>query len=113
MKQPCSLFAMSEFKKAPSCTIFRTIAATVIKDGMNAKLKRETIEEILLLCSGTTKNIFDKTVELFGEESSIGIIGNSKLNQNLEELANVLKPNMTSANEVVAKYIDDTFNTFT
>ncbi|KAI9338625.1 hypothetical protein BD770DRAFT_415387 [Pilaira anomala] len=68
--------------RVPACTIFRTIAVAVIKDGMVAKLKRESIEEIRL-------------------KFQLCIIGNSSLNQHSEELANVLKPNMTSANDTV------------
>lgn len=114
LHQPCSLFTLSEFKSIPASAIFRIIATSVLKNGQAAGLSKKRVQDTLALCSGSSaKTALTDILDLFGPEGDdIPILGNANLNRKLEELANGIKSHLVVANEVTAKYIVNTFNTF-
>lgn len=113
LHQPCSLFTLSEFKRIPASAIVRKVATSVLKHGQTARLSRKVVQDAHALCSPSSKNIVAGILDLFGpDDDDLPILENVALNQKLELLAGEMTSSIVGANEVIAKYITNTFNTF-
>ncbi|OAQ34656.1 hypothetical protein K457DRAFT_121274 [Linnemannia elongata AG-77] len=115
--QPYTIFNLTSFDQAHSgdgvaaSNLFHTIACDVIQDGSRAVLKRERVQQLRVRCAdqGIISNEFDGILTLFGDDSSLPILGNPVLNKFLENLASQLLPYIAKAIKTVAKLIEKEF----
>ncbi|KAF9079686.1 hypothetical protein BGX23_003432, partial [Mortierella sp. AD031] len=115
--QPYTIFNLASFDQAHSgdgvaaSNLFHTIACDVIRDGSRAVLKRERVQQLRLRCAdqGSISNEFDGILTLYGDDSSVPILGNPVLNKFLENLASQLSPYIAKANKAVASFIEKEF----
>ncbi|KAF9276473.1 hypothetical protein BGZ88_001687 [Linnemannia elongata] len=91
--QPYTIFNLTSFDQAHSgdgvaaSNLFHTIACDVIQDGSRAVLKTERVQQLRVRYAdqGSISNEFDGILTLFGDDSSIPILGNPVLNKFLEK----------------------------
>ncbi|KAF9966376.1 hypothetical protein BGZ73_001020 [Actinomortierella ambigua] len=115
--QPYTIFNVASFDQAHSgdgvaaCNLFHTIARDVIRYGSRAVLKRETVQQLQGRCAdqGSISNEFDGILNLYGDDSSLPILGNRALNKFLENMASQLSPYIAKANKAVASFIEKEF----
>ncbi|KAG0009181.1 hypothetical protein BGZ81_003593, partial [Podila clonocystis] len=115
--QPYTIFNLASFDQAHSgdgvaaSNLFHTIACDVIRDGSNAMLKRETVQQLRSRCTdqGSISNEFDGILTMYGDRFSMPILGNPNLNKFLENLASHLSPYIAKANKAVASFIEKEF----
>jgi predicted RNA-binding Zn-ribbon protein involved in translation (DUF1610 family) len=115
--QPYTIFNLASFDQAHSgdgvaaSNLFHDIACDVLRDGSQAVLKRETVQRLRGRCTneGNISNEFDGILTLFGDKSSMPILGNRDLNKILENLAPQLSSYIAKANKSVASFIEKEF----
>ncbi|KAG0337367.1 hypothetical protein BG004_007672, partial [Podila humilis] len=115
--QPYTIFNLASFDQAHSgdgvaaSNLFHAIACDVIRDGSHAVLKKETVLPLRERCAdqGSISAEFDGILTLFGDDPSLPILGNRKLNKLLEKLASQLSPYIVKANKAVARFIEREF----
>ncbi|KAG0279019.1 hypothetical protein BGZ95_002533 [Linnemannia exigua] len=112
--QSYAIFHLASFDQAHSgdgvaaSNLLHEIACNVLRDGSQAELKREAVEQLRGRCTdqGNISNEFYGILTQYDNESSTPILGNPDLNKLLESLASYLSPYITKANKAVAGFVE-------
>jgi hypothetical protein len=119
--QPYTIFNLASFDQAHSrdgiaaSNLFYTIACNIIRNGLHAVLKKEKVQWLRDRCTGQgiISNEFDGILTLFGNKSSVPILGNLNLNKILENLALRLSSYVVKANKAISCFIEKEFRSST
>lgn len=87
---------------ALSSRLLATLANSVMRDGENVRLGKNSVEKLLSEFTKETKAnklVFLRILQLFDDGDIIPIIGNTDLNSLAEELATLLAPYISTANK--------------
>ncbi|KAF9428178.1 hypothetical protein BGZ76_002027 [Entomortierella beljakovae] len=108
--QPITVFTYSNHTNVQSSgfaaagSIFYSIGKSVIINGDNAVIFRKDVGIALQNCKGKGQvyDVICDILEVFDENEEIKIIGNMKLNTELERMADLLSSKITNSNKTVA-----------
>lgn len=106
LQQPMTVFTYGKSTTsinsgALSSRLLATLATSVMRDGENARLGKNSVEKLLSEFTKETKAklVFLRILQLFDDGDIIPIIGNTDLNSLAEELATLLAPYISTANK--------------
>ncbi|KAF7727540.1 hypothetical protein EC973_007413 [Apophysomyces ossiformis] len=87
--------------------LFQVLAASVVKSGRDARLKREEVETLQdsTRAEGSIKRMLGEILGLMEGADSVPIIGNEKLNKVLTGMANVVSGGLNRANKSAVAHI--------
>lgn len=121
--QPVTVFAFGNYSRkgdgednlpdgkiAPR--LFMEVATQVLKSGLDGKLKRSTVESLILQCrpqagikERRVMKELNQVVELFDNKDDLRILYNQELNSILTRLAELLAPYLSKANTEISKEV--------
>ncbi|KAF9578001.1 hypothetical protein BGW38_006451 [Lunasporangiospora selenospora] len=111
--RPCTIFTVANFgnisgARYAAAEMFNKIGKAIICRGKNAVVEREDVSRWLEECSLSREWVvpFQTILNLFKTEDSIGIIGNSDLNKQLEIIAELLMSKINDANKIIVAEIE-------
>ncbi|KAK3809695.1 MAG: hypothetical protein JOS17DRAFT_796568 [Linnemannia elongata] len=93
---------------------FRMISKEVLQNGSSATLKLSTVQESLVRCAKHSQiaTAFETILVLFpAGATSVPILGDQRLNKELEILANLLSSYIATANKSVVTFMQQNFST--
>ncbi|KAG0170218.1 hypothetical protein DFQ28_001526, partial [Apophysomyces sp. BC1034] len=100
--QPYTIFTLNNHDRARiSCAaIFKLIGLEVIQQGLDAKLQKSSVTAIANKATGKAKQIMTKILQLFeGDATTIPLLFNEGLNEQLSNLSNIILPSIVQANQ--------------
>ncbi|SAM07134.1 hypothetical protein [Absidia glauca] len=112
--QPYSLATIDDFDRgrSPAAQIFSNIAINVLKLGTNAVIKKALIEQLVAKSKGKAKTLLQQLVLVLGDKEEVPVLGNTELNEKLEDLAAYLGQSITKSNNSVSDAILRSFTYF-
>ncbi|KAG2201539.1 hypothetical protein INT47_007416 [Mucor saturninus] len=106
LQQPITVFTYgknttSANSGALSSRFLAMLATSVMRDGRNAHLGKNNVENLLTEFNkeSKAKSVIERVLQLFGDNNTIPIIGNTRLNFIAEELATLLASYLSTTNK--------------
>ncbi|KAI8060875.1 hypothetical protein BC940DRAFT_337241 [Gongronella butleri] len=113
--QPYTVFTLGnqDAGRNPGAHVFRAIAKAVLENGAAAQLAKRTVETAVAIAAqgSSVRSSLEAILGQYEPDAvTIPIIGNEKLNKELEFIANGLSSSITNANDTVQREIVRVFS---